>query len=76
MIGYVNETQDKYIMQFLNLTPKLYILTKLTKDLLTWYHCVVHLKYKNLLWMANYILDIEKISSPTPNKIYGCCMIY
>lgn len=71
VIGYANKTQSEYIMRFLNPTLKLYALAKPTKDFSTQYSYVTHLKYKNLLWITKYVLDIKEISGPALKKIYG-----
>lgn len=56
-------------MQFLDPTLKLYALAKLIENLSTWHGHVVHLGYKNLLWMTKYILGMEEISGPALNEI-------
>lgn len=69
IIGYTDKTQGKYVMRFLDPTPELHALAKLAKYVLTWHGRVVYLGYKNLLQITKYILGMEEISGPAPNKI-------
>lgn len=75
VIGYANKTQDKYVMRFLDPTPKLHALAKSTKDLSTLHGRVAQLGYKNLFWITKYVLGIEEIFGPALNEICRWCMI-
>lgn len=75
VICYSDETQNDYVMQFLDLMPKLHTLIKLTQNLSIWHGRVDHLRYKDLLRMAKYIVDVKDVSGPTPNEIFGWWMM-
>lgn len=71
VINYVDKMQDEYVIRFVEFIPKLYALVKPIKDLTTLHTRVVHLSYKNLLHMREYVMGMDKVASPAPNDICG-----